>query len=338
MRCTTVGAFVAVVLAACMHPAPREAAAPPPPLDVTLLPALAANTVVPSLTFALNRPAYVAAFEVIPGRGVRLLYPFAPESGPRPAGVSLVTETPAFYDDYLRSPLGAPYGGEMYIYLVASDAPLTLGTFTRPAGLRNYFGENRFASYRASTFIDAVTTAVVPADAPDGSWSSDIVVDWSNAPVSAFAHATTSITCANGRIIVVPAAYGSTLCPLDAVRAMRASMAQNTQQRAPSSIHAPGTIVTAEHPAVHPTEPRRRPWWAGNPGNAWIGSISPALMSPVEVAAEPNAHSASVRTATAPASAPARESAQARTVTRTAPAPDPSPPRQETTKKLTPRA
>lgn len=328
MRRTIVGMSVAVVLAACVHSAPREAAAPPPPLDVTLLPALAANTVVPSLTFALNRPAYVAAFEVIPGRGVRLLYPYAPDADPRPAGMSLVTETPAFYDDYLRSALGEPYGGATYTYIVASDEPLALGSFTQPAGLRNYFGEDRFASYRASTFIDAVTTAVIPADAPDDSWSSDIVVDWSNAPVGAFALASTSITCGNGRIITVPAAYGSTLCPLDAVRTMRASVAANAATHASSSIHRAGPIVTAERPAATTPETRRHPWWTGNPGNAWIGSLSPAQMSPVLVAADPGAHSTSVRSAPPRGSAPVRQAAQSRPVTHTSP--PPPPPREET--------
>ena len=335
MRCTIVGIPVALALAGCLRAAPREAAAPPPPLDITLLPALAAHTVVPSLTFALSRPAYVAAFEVIPGRGVRLLYPYAPESEPRPAGMSLVTETPEFYDDYLRSPFVAPYGGATYIYVVAADEPLTLGTFTGPAGLRDYFGEDRFASYRASTFIDAVTTAVIPADAPDGSWSSDMLVDWSNAPVGAFAVATTSITCGNGRIITVPAAYGSTLCPLDAVRTERGSLAANTASRAPLSIQAPGIIVTAERPAARSKEPRRRPWWADSPGNAWIGSLSPSQMSPFGVAAEPLAHSTPVRTAATRPSTSGRQAAQLRTVTRSSPAP--AQPREEITRQVTRR-
>jgi len=73
--------------------------------------------------------------------------------------------------------LTAPYGGATYTYIVASDKPLALGTFTQPAGLLDYFGDARFASYRASSYIDAVTTAVIPADAADASWSSDLVVN-----------------------------------------------------------------------------------------------------------------------------------------------------------------
>jgi len=316
MRRTTVAVSVAVVLAACMHTTPREAAAPAPPLDVTLLPALAAHTVVPSLTFTLNRPAYVAAFEITPGRGVRLLYPYAPQADVRPAGMSLVTETPEFYDDYLRSPLTVPFGGATYTYIVASDQPLTLGTFTQPAGLLDYFGDDRFASYRASSYIDAVTTAVIPADAADGSWSSDLVVNWSNAPAGALAVATTSLTCANGRIIAVPAAYGSALCPLNAVRAVRASVAAASLPRSSATIQTPGTIVTAERPAARSKAPRPRPWWAGNPGNAWIGSLSPAAMSPVAVRA-PEAPAAQARSAAARAWATSRPAGQTRAVART---------------------
>jgi len=336
MRRTTVGVSVAVVLAACMHTAPREAAAPPPPLDVTLLPALAAHTVVPSLTFTLNRPAYVAAFEIIPGRGVRLLYPYAPQADARPAGMSLVTETPEFYDDYLRSALTAPYGGATYTYIVASDEPLVLGTFTQPAGLLDYFGDDRFASYRASSSIDAVTTAVIPADAEDGSWSSDLVVDWSNAPAGALADATTSLTCANGRIIAVPAAYGSALCPLDAVRAARASVAATSSPRSSATIRSPGTIVTAERPAARSKAPLRLPWWAGSPDNAWIGSLSPAAMSPIEAVA-PGAHALLARGAAARAAAPSRQAAQTQTQIVTRPSPPASAPSEETTRRVTRR-
>ena len=334
MRRTIVGVSVAVVLAACMHTAPREAAAPPPPLDVTLLPALAAHTVVPSLTFTLNRPAYVAAFEIIPGRGVRLLYPYAPQADVRPGGMSLVTETPEFYDDYLRSALTAPFGGATYTYIVASDKPLALGTFTQPAGLLDYFGDARFASYRASSFIDAVTAAVVPADAEDGSWSWDLVVDWSNDPAGALADATTSLRCANGRIIAVPAAYGSALCPLDAVRPVRPSVAASSSPRSSAMIQSPGTIATGERPAAPSKAPRRHPWWAGSAGNAWIGSLSPAEMSPVEVAA-PQAHAVPARGAAARVTAASPQTAQTRTVTR--PSSPASPPSEETTRRVTRR-
>ncbi len=279
MRRTILGVSISVLLAACMHAAPRDDAAPAPPappLDVSLLPALAANTNVPSLTFALNRPAYVAAFEVIPGRGVRLLYPYAPEQAQNPGGMNLVTETPAFFDDYLGSVLAVPNAAPTYTYIIASDEPLTLGALTQPAGLRNYFGAATFASYRASSFIDAVTSAVIPAGAPNASWASDMVVDWSNAPFGEFADATTSIECSDGRVLIVPTGYGSTMCPVDAVRTTRATVLAKAAPAGRPIMHGP-TLVTAERPATNQkqVEPRRRPWWAGNPGMAWVGSLEP---------------------------------------------------------------
>jgi len=337
MRRTIAGVSLAALLAACLHAAPRDHATPPPPLDVSLLPALAANTNVPSLTFSLDRPAYVAAFEVIPGRGVRLLYPYVPEQAKNPGGMNLVTETPAFYDDYLGSVLAVPDAAPVYTYIIASDEPLALGTLTQPAGLRNYFGAERFASFRASSFIDAVTSAVIPADAPDDSWASDMVVDWSNAPFGELASATTRIACSDGRVLIVPAGYGSTMCPVDAVRSVRATVLAKASQPGRPITRGP-TIVTADRPATQQKqqEPRRRPWWAGNPASAWVGSLEPAdIQRDLVESAPSDTRSGSLRATTAAArtTAPARQTASAsQPVTHSAP-----PPHGETTREVTRR-
>ncbi|MGH7649370.1 MAG: hypothetical protein ACREND_14735 [Gemmatimonadaceae bacterium] len=335
MRRTLLGVPAVVVLAACMHTAPRETAPPPDPLNITLLPALAANTVVPSLTFALNRPAYVAAFEVIPGRGARLLYPYAPDVTPNPGGMNLVTETPAFYDDYLRSALGMPGTGATYTYVVASEQPLRLGDFLKPSGLLTYFGDAQFASYRASTLIDGLTAAVIPADAPDDSWSADMVVDWSNAPLAQFAQfalAPMSIACDNGSVLTVPPGYGSAMCPVDAVRIARTTVvAKNDAPRATSNARGrPVVRALAKAPSnAEEKQPRRRPWWYGNPGRAWVGDLAPAEMSPVFVTGTVAMHSTSTRT-TAERTSAARQTASSHTEVRAQPvSAAPAPARQE---------
>jgi hypothetical protein len=271
---------------------------------------------------------------VIPGRGVRILYPYAPEQAQNPGGMNLVTETPAFYDDYLGSVLAVPNAAPTYTYIIASDQPLTLGALDQPAGLRSYFGAERFASYRASSFIDAVTSAVIPANAPDDSWASDMVVDWSNAPFGELASATTSIACSDGRVLIVPTGYGSTMCPVDAVRSVRATVLANAAEPGRPITRRP-TIVTAERPATQQKqEPRRLPWWAGNPASAWVGSLEPANLQGYVV--EPVASgtgSNSLRTTTAArTTAPARQAAASRPVTHSAP-----PPHEETTRQVTRR-
>jgi hypothetical protein len=333
MRRTLWAVPAVIVLAACMHTAPRETAPPPDPLTITLLPALAANTVVPSLTFELNRPAYVAAFEVIPGRGARLLYPYAPDVTPNPGGMNLVTETPAFYDNYLRSALGMPGTGATYTYVIASETPLRLGDFLKPSGLLSYFGDAQFASYRASTLLDGLTAAVVPAGAPDASWSADMVVDWSNAPLEQFALASTSIACDNGSVLTVPPGYGSAMCPADAVRIARAKVVATTDASRITSKTRERPMVRALAQAsshAEQKEPRRRPWWSASPGMAWVGDLSPNEMSPVIVTGTVAMHSTTTRTAER-TPAPARQTASSHTEVRAQPvsAPAPAPAHQE---------
>ncbi|HEX6809662.1 MAG TPA: hypothetical protein VF118_16870 [Gemmatimonadaceae bacterium] len=220
MRARTMSAGVLVaVLVACTFNTPRDDVAPQhEPLEVTLLPELQAQTVVPSLSFVLNRPAYVAAFAVIPGRGMLLLYPAGSTDDESNAGLNVVTETPFFYADYLLPPFVTPVGQPHYLYIVASDEPLNLGTLSEPAGLRNMFGVERFASATPSYFLDHVTSYVIQPGTTDASWASDMVMDWSGAGGVDLTLATTQLRCDDGSLIIVPLSYGSVLCPGDALR------------------------------------------------------------------------------------------------------------------------
>ena len=243
MRVGAVSAGVLLAaLAACTHNTQRDNLSPrDEPLDVSLIPGLQAETTVPSLSFVLNRPAYVAAFEVIPGRGMQLLYPAGAADEESNAGLNVVTEAPFFYADYLLPPFVAPAAQPHYIYIVASDAPLNLRTVREPAGLVHMFGIERFASATPSYLMAEVTSQVIEPGTSDDAWASDMVMDWSGAGGVDLTLATTQIRCRDGSLIIVPLSYGSVLCPGDALRAHPVLAAY----RAP----------TNRKPSKHPSKP-----------------------------------------------------------------------------------
>lgn len=253
MRVRTVSAGVLLAaLAACTYTTQRDELSPQEePLEVSLLPDLQAVTTVPSLSFVLNRPAYVAAFEVIPGRGMQLLYP-AGSADESNAGLNIVTEAPFFYADYLLPPFVAPAAQPHYIYIVASDTPLDLGTLKEPAGLLNKFGIERFASATPSYFMDQVTSQVIQPGTSDDAWSSDMMMDWSGTGGVDLQLATTQLRCKDGSLIIVPLSYGSALCPGDALRArpVLASYTAPSNAKPSKNPRKPSTNGTGQTLAV----------------------------------------------------------------------------------------
>ncbi|HET7459154.1 MAG TPA: hypothetical protein VFJ74_16005 [Gemmatimonadaceae bacterium] len=145
-----------------------------------------------TVRFALNRPAYVAVFELVPGQGVSLVYP-APfddaASKPTSAGFNVAFLAPVDFGRlfYLTSFQGR--GREpSYLYLVASEAPLDIERILRdPGALRARLGVAAFSSSFGPKLMDLVDRTVVPEQADD-SWTSDYVVLWpdddSQPPVS----------------------------------------------------------------------------------------------------------------------------------------------------------
>lgn len=209
------------VLAACVHTTPRTGAdQADEPLRVRLLTSQPSNRLAPTLSFTLNRPAYVAAYQVLPGRGVQLLYPYAAQQQLLAAGRNQVVEMPSFLRDYLLpSWMPMAYGQPQFTYLVASEEPLELGALGTPGGLLRYFGIERYATSSPAFMMDEIATAILPPNVADGLWDADVVYRWPN-PIASLtrSYALISIDCADGSSMILPRVYGARHCPGDPLR------------------------------------------------------------------------------------------------------------------------
>ena len=175
-----------------------------------------------SLVFPIfvNREAHVAIFEIVPGRGVSMVYPRSSAD---------VFASDAHYADltmtlgrslYESDAFGLASFQPRYYYAVASAAPLHLSRLLSSlVTMRRVLGP-MYASYRPYDVIDRLTEYVVPRQ-PDWDWATDLFVDWpvpSAAVPAVFAQRDElrHIACANGRIIAVPRRYPYHGCPGDA--------------------------------------------------------------------------------------------------------------------------
>ena len=168
-----------------------------------------------NLAVRLNRPAYAAVFEIIPGRGVGLVYPTsgAADSYLTSGVTSLWTRTSNFYRSaYLDDPFGYSTDGPRYYYLIASDRPLRVGHFARsPMALRTTLGFQRFGSWNPYNLMDELANEVLP-NVPDGNWDTDLYVVWPQGRSPR--RQTTQLVAVrcNGRIFYVPFVYARQAC------------------------------------------------------------------------------------------------------------------------------
>lgn len=216
-------AVAAGALAGCASNPPVEGVEPagPPPMRVWMGYPVGSSSRVP---IVVNREAYVAMFEIIPGRGATMLYPRA---GPMPFA------SEAHYADlrmqpgrmfYHSDPFGYAGFQPRYYYAVASAAPLNLARLRSSLGATHRVLGRMYASYRPYDVIDRLTELVVPMQA-DEDWATDLFVDWPMPlpPRSFLAHR--FVRCANGKLIVVAGDYPYFGCPGDARPVVVASSA-----------------------------------------------------------------------------------------------------------------
>ncbi|HJR67592.1 MAG TPA: hypothetical protein VJ802_14270 [Gemmatimonadaceae bacterium] len=200
-------------LAGCAT-APRVqdvAPAAPPPLRVWIGFPIGSSQVYPIFT---NREAHVAMFEIIPGRGATMVYPFS-------RGHEMVAD--AHYANltlqpgrmfYYTDPFGHASYQPRYYYAVASVAPLNLERLQTSLGATRRVLGRMYASYRPYDVIDRLTEIVVPMQT-DENWATDLFVDWPMPRMPRFT-LYRSVRCANGRIIQVASNYPYYGCPGDA--------------------------------------------------------------------------------------------------------------------------
>ena len=126
------------------------------------------------MRFALNDAAYVAVFEIQPGRGVRVVFPddWAAErqlaagyhEPPLPTG-----------GDALAAMPGPAVAGTRFLYMVASDTPLGLAPEKRRVeALQALMGAMAFRSQSTWEVTDALRRRVLTLGGP-GTWSESLV-------------------------------------------------------------------------------------------------------------------------------------------------------------------
>lgn len=159
----------------------------------------------------LSDDAHVAIFEIVPGRGVGLLYPsYDSERGLFRAGHSNIhIGAPRYYDWYFANSATSPYGRvtsePRFFFMVASRRPLqNIGRFQRsPGALRSLLGLSSYASLNTNTVMNDLVSAVVPAQ-PDEDWATDMYAIWPNSRSSGYYRNDrryVEVRCANGRTV-----------------------------------------------------------------------------------------------------------------------------------------
>ena len=199
MRTRPITLVLAIAALAGCASAPRVNAvqpAEPPALRVWVGYPIGSSRVHPIFT---NREAYVAMFEIIPGRGVTMVYPFhRGHAGAADAHYADLTLQPGrmFYH---TDPFGHAAYQPRYYYVVASVAPLNLAPLQSSLGAMRRVLGRMYASYRPYDVIDRLTGLVVPIQR-DEDWATDLFVDWpAPGPMPIFA-STRLVRCANGRV------------------------------------------------------------------------------------------------------------------------------------------
>jgi hypothetical protein len=161
-----------------------------------------------------NREAYVALFEIVPGRGATMVYPFfrghTIASSAHYANLTLQPGRMFYHTD----PFGHASYQPRYYYAVASVAPLNLERLQTSLGATRRVLGRMYGSYRPYDVIDRITEEIVPMQS-DEDWATDLFVDWPMPPTPRFAYYRI-VRCANGRILHVPAGYPYHGCPGDA--------------------------------------------------------------------------------------------------------------------------
>jgi hypothetical protein len=202
----TVAALVAV-LAACAMP---QGSAHPPGGAYQPLRAYITGPEFGGLGFQVNRPAHVALFEVVPGRGTALVYPATgmgsgstqTTMGRFNLGMNRIAGRELYHPAHASVGLVGP----RFYFLIASVRPLNLDSFgTFGMGTMRALG-TELAAYNAFSTMERLAQVALPSTAPDGSWTSDVYMHWPQAVSSAPAPRHVLLTC-NGYQVHVRLEY-----------------------------------------------------------------------------------------------------------------------------------
>ncbi len=213
MRALSTLALVALLSSCAVLPAPPTAGLDPAQYDGRPLRARIVNGG-GRLMVNTNRPAHVAIFEIYPGRGVGLLYPaYRGERNYLSSGLNSIflTQSRSYYSYFEPAPFftSTSRGGARYLYMIASDAPLRLGSFLgAPGALRRSLGMSRYASGNPYGLMENLAELVLPYGEA-GDWSDDVYVVHPERSYGGDYEAMQwiRVQCQDGRIIQGPAYY-----------------------------------------------------------------------------------------------------------------------------------
>ena len=219
------------------------------------------------LRFVLNEPAYVAAFIVYPGAGVRLLYPTVDATEQlHTAGYNIERLFGDQFDnDIYGAVIGPIYGGPAYLYVIASRNPLDVGRYVhRPMRLASAVGTVASRSLYSDVAFDALLNNAISLG-DDTSWDSDVYVLWPGAGADAAGRVDmsrmqySSLSCGDGSSRLVPSNYPFSGCQGESHLRVRLETPLQSQQVA-SALKSKqvdrATLVSSasnEKPTVLPT-------------------------------------------------------------------------------------
>jgi hypothetical protein len=233
------------------------------------------------LRVQLNRPAYVAIFEVAPGLGASLVYPeFQSERSYLNEGTNRVWLS--------RRTRGSMYYGydvgnyatrqPRHFLLIASREPLRLRDIQeRPSELRRQLGYTTFTSMNARTVMNQIADMVLPA-VNDEEWDSDVLTLWpqSYTRLASVDDDRMTVRCPDGRVVTT---YTSWLQYACYQRGRRYGEGRGGGQVQPP----PSRDTTSAGDSSRIRVPgRRRPEPAG-------GDTLAAVRIPTRIAADPSA-------------------------------------------------
>jgi hypothetical protein len=220
MQRTLFAAALAASTAACAVPKAAELEPGRVPLQASIVAPIDRG-----FLLSVNRPAYVALFEVLPNQGASLIYPWIiRQEQPLESGSVFALEAPLNPGRWLYRSIGSPYAfasQPRFIFLVASEAPLPIHSFQEsPVALKKTLGYTTFTSMQPYKVMDRLAEEIVPVQSDD-EWSTDVYVDWGSVAPPRLAYR--ALTCADGRLLLVPAQFARIGfgCPGDALRASR---------------------------------------------------------------------------------------------------------------------
>ena len=211
----------------------------------------------------LNRPAYVAVFEILPGQGVGLYYPaFSAENAYFPTGFStLPRHGSRRFDSYFTSNASRYSRGQpRFYFLVASRQPLrSIARIQHNNGaLRSVLGLSAYNTVNYRQVMDDLVQAVVPYQ-NDEDWTTDVLAVWPRDygyGYYADNDGYRRVRCADGTVEILPLELAQWGC---------------RRQHRPSVVRAPRTADNPPPSRVDSVTPpsRRRPEpVAGTPADA----------------------------------------------------------------------